>query len=63
MNNIRECRKSAGVSRSNLASALRVTQQAIAKWESGSAAPKWEMAPKIARVLKCKIDDLFADAS
>ena len=63
MNNVKCLREAAQMTQSQLAAALNVCQQAVAKWENGSADPKWEMAPKIARILKCKIGDLFADIS
>lgn len=59
MNNIRFLRESAKMTQVQLATELKVCQQAVAKWESGRADPKWELAPSLARVLNCKIDELF----
>lgn len=42
-----------------LAKKINVTQQSIAKWENGKSFPRSEILPKIANVLRCKIEDLF----
>ena len=47
------------MSQAALARSLNICQQAVAKWETGRGDPRWEQAPKLARVLNCKIDELF----
>ena len=63
MNNIRCLRELSGYTQTQLARKLNVCQQAVAKWESGLADPKWELAPKIATILMCELDDLFSESA
>lgn len=41
---------------------LGVDRSTIAKWESGEAMPTADKLPRIAKILNCKIDDLFNNA-
>lgn len=59
MNNIRFLREKARMSQAALAAELGVSQQAIARWENGTADPRWDMAPKISSIFHCSIDALF----
>ena len=59
MNNIRAFRKKALLSQTALAEKIGVSQQSITKWENDVAAPRMEMAKKLAEVLGCSIDELF----
>lgn len=59
MNQIALMRKRANMSQSALAERLKISQQAVASWETGSSAPRWEMVPQLAQVLNCTIDELF----
>ena len=59
MNNVRPLREAVRMTQAQLVAELNICQQAVAKWEAGRGDPKWEMAPKLARVLGCKIDELF----
>ena len=43
----------------DIAKSLGISRVAVAKWEAGMASPRSESLPKIARLLKCKIDNLF----
>lgn len=43
----------------DIAEPLGISRVAVAKWEANVADPRSEMLPKIAKLLKCKIDDLF----
>ena len=52
----RSIRERAGISRSELARSLGVDGSAVAKWESGSRAPRGEIARRYARL----IDELAA---
>lgn len=42
-----------------LASQLSVTKQTLSSWANGKNQPTLEMAFKIAKLLDCKVDDLF----
>ena len=57
------CRKKARVSQKQLAGELNVSQQCVAKWESGKSNPRAELLPKIAKVLNCTIDELLRPES
>ena len=60
MTALKELRTARGLSLSALGSELGVTRQAVYKWEAGIGWPDAPMLPKLARVLGCSIDDLFA---
>ena len=59
MNIIAELRKKAGMTQLKLSEFLNVDRSTVAKWESGEAKPTADKLPKIAKILNCKIDDLF----
>ena len=44
----------------DLAKALNVGRATVADWERGASYPRTSMLPAVAKILKCKIDDLFA---
>ena len=56
---IREKRIKSNTSQAILAEKLGVTQGAISQWENGTAFPRSEIVPKLAKILNCSIDDLF----
>jgi transcriptional regulator with XRE-family HTH domain len=58
--NIRELRESAGLTQGELASELGVDRSSVTKWETGKSRPRTEDLPKLAEVLQCSIDDLYA---
>jgi len=45
-----------------LARLLGVEVSTVTKWETGDSYPRAEMLPDIAKLLGCKIDDLYAEA-
>ena len=45
----------------DLAKKIGVSQQCVAKWESGKSFPRCELLPKIAAALGCKVSDLFEE--
>lgn len=57
--NLKKLRKQAGLKQIDLAQALNVSQQAIAKWESGRSEPNISTLADIASVLNCTIIDLL----
>lgn len=60
MDTIKALRNQAGLSQTELAMAVGVTQGTVSQWESGSSRPRTELLPKIAQALHCSIGDLFA---
>lgn len=63
MNNIKRFRDKLNISQAALAGSMRVAQQAVAKWESGESMPRADRLPKLAKILGCTIDELFAEES
>lgn len=59
---IKEMRLERGFSQRQLAIKLGVSQQAIARWEAGAAYPTAEKLPKIARALRCTLEDLYEES-
>ena len=49
--NLKKARRESGLSQKELATQLFVSQQAVAKWEAGTATPSPEMIKKIAAIL------------
>ncbi len=62
MNILAELRKEAGMTQLALSQKLNVDRSTVAKWESGEVMPTADKLPRIAKVLHCKIDDLFKEA-
>lgn len=62
MNNIRMLRKKSGLAQTQLAEQMSVTQQAVAKWETGTSLPRADLLPKLADVLGCTVDELLRPA-
>ena len=63
MKGIAAARRRANIRQVELASAMNVNQSTISMWESGSSAPAADKLPKLAQILGCTIDALFADAT
>lgn len=61
MNAIERLRKKRGMTQTELAAVLGVSQANISMWESGEALPRTDKLPALARILSCTIDELFAD--
>ncbi len=59
MNAIERCRIRAGLSQSELAKKLKVTQGAVSQWENCGALPRSDKLPELAKILACSIDDLY----
>lgn len=57
--NLKACRKAAGLSQIRLAEQLGYTGKAVSKWESGSALPPAEVLPKLAAALGTDLNTLF----
>lgn len=54
-------RRAAGLTQGELAHAVGETQQNIAFWEQASKPPRSDVLPKLARVLRVRIEDLLSD--
>ena len=55
----KQCRKKQGISQTELASKLGVTQQAVGKWESGKSSPDPSTVARIAELLNTTADYLL----
>lgn len=60
--NIKTLRKAAGIKVKDMADALGVTQQAVAKWQAGAALPTIDNLVILAAMLDTKIDDILVIA-
>lgn len=61
MKQIQRERLKLGMTQADLAGALGVDPSTVAKWESEKAYPRADLLPKIANLLGCTIDELYAD--
>lgn len=61
MNSIKCKRESAGWTQARLARELGISRATVAMWETGKSRPRYDMLPKIASLLGCTIDELYAD--
>jgi transcriptional regulator with XRE-family HTH domain len=60
---MRELRESKGLTRDELAVAANTSSHSIAKLEQGVRAPSLELAWRVAKALRCSLDDLVKPAS
>lgn len=54
-----ELRETAGLTQEAVAAHLGIQRTTVSMWESGSAMPRADKLPDIARLYNCTIDDLF----
>ena len=59
--NLEKIRKAKKFTQKRLACKLNVSQQSVAKWETGGSLPRAELLPKIAKLLGCTVDELLKD--
>ena len=59
MRAIRKFRRAKDMTQCELAARLNVTQTAVAMWENGRGTPRADKLPELAKILGCRIDDLF----
>ena len=59
LNNLEEIRKSAGLTQQELSEAAEVSRKSINAIENGIYVPSTVLALKIAKTLKCNVEDLF----
>ena len=60
LNNLEELRKSAGLTQQDLSESAEVSRKSINAIENGVYVPSTVLALKISRILRCKVEDLFA---
>ncbi len=58
-NNLEEFRKSAGMTQQELSNNANVSRKSINAIENGIYIPSTVLALKIAKILKCKVEDIF----
>lgn len=58
---IKSHRDKAGLTQEQLAKELSVTQQAIAKWETGDSLPRADKLIKLAEILDCTVEELLVE--
>lgn len=59
MTKLKQLRKQSGLSQTELAAAIGVTQGAVSQWEMGASKPSLDNLVSIAKALGCKVDDLI----
>ena len=59
LNNLEELRKSAGLTQQDLSESAEVSRKSINAIENGIYVPSTVLALKIAKTLKCNVEDLF----
>ena len=60
LNNLEELRKSAGLTQQELSDSAEVSRKSINAIENGIYVPSTVLALKIARTLKCKVENIFS---
>lgn len=63
MNNLKRLRKEAQFTQFELAEKLALSQQAVAKWETGETMPRADKLPALANLLHCTTDELLEEIS
>ena len=63
MKGLAEARKKAQIRQADLAASMNVKQSTVSMWESGMVSPAADKLPKLAQILGCTIDALFADST
>ena len=59
LNRLQELRKQVGLTQEELSNSAEVSRKSINAIENGVYVPSTVLALKIARTLKCKVEDLF----
>ena len=55
-------RKAAGLSQTELANAIGVSQQTVAYWETCATPPRSDVLPKMAKALGVRVEEILSDA-
>ena len=56
---IKERRAALGITQEALAEQVGVGRSSVAHWETGRKTPTTDKLPDLARVLRCRVEDLF----
>lgn len=56
---LKERRIIAGMTQASLAAVMKVSPQAVGKWERGEGYPAASQLPELAKALNCSIDELY----
>ena len=59
INNLEQLRKKAGLTQTDLSESAEVSRKSINAIENGIYVPSTVLALKIAKTLKCKVEDIF----
>ena len=59
INNLEQLRKKAGLTQSDLSESAEVSRKSINAIKNGIYVPSTVLALKIAKTLKCKVEDIF----
>ncbi len=60
MTAIKLLREKANLTQEEVASKLGVGRTTVSMWESGMSMPRADLLPDLARLLSCRIDDLYS---
>ena len=60
--NIKHLRLKAGMTQTDLAKKMRVTQSAVSRWEIGDVSPLPKLHKRLAKVLGVTVDELLKEA-
>ena len=60
---LKEIRNENRYSQQKLSEQLGVSRSTVAMWENGSSQPRADILPELAKVLQCKIDDLYSEST
>ena len=63
MEAIKQARKAANLTQSQLAEKLGVSQAAVAQWENGLTHPSYSILRPLANVLNIPVDDLIEEVT
>jgi len=55
---IAEYRQKKGLTQKELAALMKVNERSVQRWESGERTPDIRTLQELAKIFKCKIDDL-----
>ena len=61
MKSIQAHREQLGITQTELARKIGVSQPAVAYWESGARTPNVYILKKMAEIFGCSVDDLISD--
>lgn len=56
---LRQLREKAKMTQADLAEILGISQMAVSKWELGQSSPRLSLLPRLAKILRCNVNDFF----